>query len=55
MALMTKEDLTIAEMQLLKTVYENLIDAGLVLAVVEYDKFIEAALTGDSMSYEEIV
>lgn len=49
---LTIKDLTVAEMQLLNTVYENLVEAGLVLATIDQETFIEAALTGDGVSYE---
>ncbi len=50
----TKDNLTIAEYELLGQAYTNLIEAGLVIATVEYDDFIEAVLTGDTFDYEGI-
>lgn len=47
-----KDDLTIADYQLLGQAYSNLIEAGLLLAIVEYDTFIEAVCTGDVFDFE---
>lgn len=51
----TKKDLTIADYELLGQAYTNLVEAGLVLATVEYDDFIEAVLTGDTFNYDSII
>jgi len=40
------EELTLHEYELLEQMYDNLIEAGLVLAIVGYDEFVTAALTG---------
>lgn len=38
----TKKTLTIADYELLGQAYSNLIEAGLILAIVEYDDFLNA-------------
>lgn len=50
----SKDQLTIADYQLLGQVYNNIIEAGLMLATVEYDDFIEAVITGDTFDFKEI-
>ena len=48
-----REDLTIADHELLHQAYRNLIDAGIVVDVVQYVDFIEAVLTGDTFDFED--
>lgn len=40
--MINKDQLTIRDYELLGQAYSNLIDAGLVIAVTEYDTFLEA-------------
>jgi hypothetical protein len=49
----TKDTLTIADYELLGQAYVNLIEAGLILATIEYDDFLEAVLTGDTFDFEK--
>lgn len=44
--------LTIADHKLLGYAYSNLIKAGLMLATVGYDDFLEAVRTGETFDYE---
>jgi hypothetical protein len=48
-----ESELTVHELELLAIYHENLIEAGLVLAVVEYDQFKHAALYGFDPEQEE--
>lgn len=51
----TRETLTIADYELLGQAYSNLIEAGLILATVDYDGFLEAVLTGDTFDFEALI
>lgn len=48
-----ESELTIRELELLEIYHENLIDAGMVLAIVDYDRFKHAALYGFDPEQEE--
>lgn len=51
---LTIKVLTVADHQLLDMAYRNLIEAGLLLATVEYEDFVEAVLTGDTFDFERL-
>lgn len=48
------KDITIADMEFLSKVYNNLLESGVVLAVVDFEEFVEAAMTGDKFNFEGV-
>ena len=51
---MKTNELTIEQYQILGQAYVNLQNAGLILATVEYDDFLEAVLTGGAFDFEKL-
>ncbi len=51
---MKTNELTIEQYQILGQAYVNLQNAGLILATVEYDDFLEAVMTGDTFDFEAL-
>ena len=51
---MKTNELTIEQYQILGQAYVNLQNAGLILATVEYDSFLEAVMTGDTFDFEAL-